>query len=145
MLLQTLKIKANLEDKSMTILTQPYGLKGWRVVFQHGENESSEFIVQEIDKNTIDWTVVSRIPSNYSQHSQLTNEEMSNELKNSESIAFYNFKVIENEYGFSPMSTFSGTSDTEFLDNIYIHSWRNKTNKDVPFYKVILAFIEMRN
>lgn len=128
----------------MTILTQPYGSKGWRVVFEHGDNESSEFIVQEVDENTIDWTVVSRIPSKFSRHTQLTAEEMSNDLENSESMAFHNFKVLENEYGFSPMSTFSGVADTEFLDNVYTHSWRNKTGKDVPFYKVILGFIEMR-
>lgn len=129
----------------MTILTQPYGNKGWRVVFEHGDNESSEFIVQEVNENTIDWTIVSRIPSKFSQYEQLTAEEMSNDLENSESMAFHNFKALENEYGFSPMSTFSGVADTEFLDNVYTHSWRNKTGKDVPFYKVILGFIEMRN
>jgi hypothetical protein len=129
----------------MSILTQPYGNKGWRVVFDHGDNENSEFIIQEIDEQTIDWTVISRIPSEFSQYTQLTAEEMSNDLENSESIAFHNFKKLENEFGANPMSTFSGVANTEFIDNIYTHSWRNKTNKEVPFYKVLLGFIEMRD
>lgn len=129
----------------MSILTKPYGNTGWCIIFDHKCEQNSEFIIQNVDDENVDLTIVSRVPSIYDKHTQLNEFELSGDYDNACSVVDTNFNSLYNEFGAHPFPDGQPESQDEFVDNIHTFSWRKKVSKEDSFYKVLMGFIEMRD
>lgn len=128
----------------MTILTQPFGDKGWKITFHHDNEEESEFLIENHSLDIVSLTVNSFSPSIFDKHAQLTDEEMEQDYQHAENTAFHNFRSLEFEYKTEFCSVLENNK-SDIKDNIHKISWKQKISSDHSFYKVLLAFVAMRD